>query len=375
MKKVLFVNYRYPSPKGEMCSFGQHFFLQALDGFEVRGICFGKTSGRLENFEIVRRSSNKLKKIINLFLGIPPRITDTSSKKFQKRLIAIIDQFKPDFIYVEHVVMMHYFLKLHYNSKIVFFDDESVIYIEKFNLRRKIIERIKNFRLQVYEAKSIEKADITITITGEERDLLLKKFNRKIITIPYSHDIGEFNYSWLPGNIINKTLLFVGNFDHFPNLEAVEFLLYKIMPELQKNDSSIRLLIVGRNTNKIGKIRSKNIMVLENVSDIKKYYSECSIFVAPIFSGSGQRIKVMEAAAVGIPMILTSLAALGYNFKPGKDVIIASNKNEFVNGILKIFDNDMTDELLQMSKNVSRNIRNDFSKEIIQNKFRSLFEI
>ena len=112
-----------------------------------------------------------------------------------------------------------------------------------------------------------------------------------------------------------------------PNIKAAIFLCEEILPRLEKKYRPCNVLIGGTNPNKrIKKLKNKNIDVSGRVNDIRELYNSGHIFLAPMFIGTGLQNKLLEAMAMGLPCITTTLAndALLANEKQ----IITDNQEE-----------------------------------------------
>jgi glycosyltransferase involved in cell wall biosynthesis len=132
---------------------------------------------------------------------------------------------------------------------------------------------------------------------------------------------------------INKTfdLVFVGNMSYLPNIEAAEYLASKILPLCPVNTS---LLIAGANpADRIKKLADENVTISGWMDDIRLAYGQARVFVAPLWSGTGQQNKILEAMAMGIPSITTTAVNNAINAQENKEIMIANDEIEFVNHI------------------------------------------
>lgn len=119
---------------------------------------------------------------------------------------------------------------------------------------------------------------------------------------------------------VKHNLIFIGSLDWFPNVEAVLWFIREVLPLIH---SDVELNIVGRNPLKeIVNLIKGNVKVHSNVLSIEDYIQDSDIFLAPLLSGSGINIKILEALSYGIPVVGTSHAFRGYDglisgeFKP-----------------------------------------------------------
>jgi len=367
MKKILILSYRYPFKLGPHCSFGQNIFYEALKTqYDVKGICFDNKDINDNNFISIKRESNILKKIFKLFLGIPIRQTHYYSKKFRNAVKRNLSTFKPDIIYIEHTVMVQYIPRKIPGVKLFFFNDESILFVKANRLIKTAKEKIKNIFMEVREKKAIIRSDAVFTISNQEKDFLVGKgYNRDVEFLPYGIDSNYFYYNWKP-DFDKIKILFLANFIHYPNREAIKFIT-KYLPHLF-NQKQIEFIIVGRNTKKIKKYVGGKVLIYDNVPDVREFYWNSTIFIAPLFYGGGLRIKILEAANCGIPIVMSSLANNGFNFVHKKHVLIADSPSEFLDTLNYITSLKSLEYLHKLSMNARQKIVSEFSIEIIQNK-------
>ena len=135
----------------------------------------------------------------------------------------------------------------------------------------------------------------------------------------------------------NSTLLFVGNFDHPPNREAAERLAKAIMPVVRRACPAARLILVGKNpTPEVRALQTtgSGVVVTGEVPSVDHYLCTCALFVAPLYSGGGMRIKLMEAMMAGAPIVTTGLGARGLDARNGSDLLIANDDIAFAQAVV-----------------------------------------
>jgi len=368
-KKILILTYRYPFKNGPHCSFGQNIFYEALRSqFEVKGICIGDKDETDDNFIAIKWDTGIIKKIFNLVQLKPIRQSHYHSILFQKAIDKILDTFKPDFIYVEHTVMAQYVKLKIPGIKIIFYDDESIIYVKSHKLLKTFKERTKNLFMERAEWEAIKISDIILTISDQERDFLRKKSHNKIIEyVPYGIDTAYYYYNWEPDKDKIK-ILFLGNYDHYPNREAVKFIFKELSPRFLDN-KQVEFIIVGRNTKEIKNLIRSNMKVYDDVGDVRKFYWTSTLFIAPIFYGGGLRTKILEAASCGVPIIMSSLANNGFNFMDKEEVLVAETAEDYINIFYKILSEKYSKYLLKLSNNAAEKIKSNYSINSIQSRY------
>jgi glycosyltransferase involved in cell wall biosynthesis len=121
-------------------------------------------------------------------------------------------------------------------------------------------------------------------------------------------------------------VVFSGNFEYHPNIDAVNFLVSAIWPEVRKRCPELRLRLVGRGDKFVRHLLPSglNIEVTGPIDDALAEIATARIVIAPLRAGSGTRIKILEAWAAARPVIATSLAAEGLEYVKDRDLLIAN---------------------------------------------------
>lgn len=131
------------------------------------------------------------------------------------------------------------------------------------------------------------------------------------------------------------TVLFVGTLNYEPNLDGVIWFMGRVFRRLQRSfGGRMRFIIVGRNPPPaIARLRSQpGIEVWDRIDDIGRCYAEADLAIAPIHAGGGTRIKIVEAAAHGVPVVTTRLGAEGTTFQNGVHMLMADSDVGFLRG-------------------------------------------
>jgi polysaccharide biosynthesis protein PslH len=128
-----------------------------------------------------------------------------------------------------------------------------------------------------------------------------------------------------PAGETADTLLFVGNFTHLPNRDAALWLAREIMPAVQERQPGARLRIVGSAPpREVTALAGDGVEVIADAPSIEEHIAAAAVVMAPVRSGGGMRIKVLEALARGKAVVTTSRGAEGYTeFGPEPPLVIA----------------------------------------------------
>ena len=135
-----------------------------------------------------------------------------------------------------------------------------------------------------------------------------------------------------------ETMLFLGSFRHGPNITALEWFLRHVLPRIVEQRPDARLVVVGSDPpprdlfDKAGRA----VELLGFVEDIRTELGRRAVFVCPILSGSGVRVKLLEAFASGIPVVSTRIGAEGLARKDGEFCALADDPEEFARKVVEI---------------------------------------
>lgn len=134
------------------------------------------------------------------------------------------------------------------------------------------------------------------------------------------------------------TLIFVGNYLHYPNADALEFFFNEIWENIRMEIPDIRIYVVGANPpdNLLRRSDGKQIIITGTVADVRPYIQKASVCIAPLISGAGLRGKVIEYAALHRPFVATSIASTDLVFKDGIDYFCADTPLEFSDKIITL---------------------------------------
>ena len=120
------------------------------------------------------------------------------------------------------------------------------------------------------------------------------------------------------------TLLFVGNYEYAPNQDAARILVERVLPRVRQALPDARLQLVGANPpGWLQALAADHIEVSGRVPDVAPYLARATVFVCPLRMGAGLKNKVLEALAMGIPVVATPLSVDGIAVRDGESALIA----------------------------------------------------
>jgi len=147
------------------------------------------------------------------------------------------------------------------------------------------------------------------------------------------------DYDFRPTGRIPKTMLFLGSFRHLPNHAALSWFLAEVMPLVLRAEPDAKLVVIGSDPPPSHTIPTFNgsVELRGFVEDIKQPLRDYAVFVCPILSGSGMRVKLLEAFAAGIPTVSTRIGAEGFGDQDGQYCGLADQPEEFAQKIVQLF--------------------------------------
>jgi polysaccharide biosynthesis protein PslH len=133
------------------------------------------------------------------------------------------------------------------------------------------------------------------------------------------------------------TILFQGAMDWFPNRDAVRFFAERILPSIRESVPEARFVVAGRNPPSEFCKRFRNIREMEftgTLADVRMAIAKATVCVVPLRIGSGTRLKILEAAAMGKAVVSTSVGAEGLEFLNEEEIILSDKPWEFAGAVI-----------------------------------------
>jgi glycosyltransferase involved in cell wall biosynthesis len=207
---------------------------------------------------------------------------------------------------------------------------------------QRIQARWEYLRALRYELKQLPKADRIQVCSSDNRNLLesfLPNLKGKIDD-HLRAGIDTSNYDFRAGGREPDAMLFLGSFRHLPNQEAIDWLLRRVLPRVQERRPQARLVVVGSDPppRHFLPASATNVELVGFVPDVREPLSRYALFLCPILSGSGVRVKLLEAFAAGIPAVSTRLGAEGLTAADGDICALADDPEEFADRIVDLLE-------------------------------------
>jgi glycosyltransferase involved in cell wall biosynthesis len=170
-------------------------------------------------------------------------------------------------------------------------------------------------------------------------------------------------------------LLFVGNYRHPPNREAVSHFAMEILPRIHKVIPHVQFCVVGANADLLDRrtlSRIPQVKVVGYVKDVRDHYQEADVFVAPILSGNGMRVKLLEAFSMGMAVVASPLANFGFCTKNEEHLLLSDSPDEFAAQTVRLLKDPSLCQRLGANARIA--IKTHYDWEIIKTQFLELVE-
>jgi len=194
-------------------------------------------------------------------------------------------------------------------------------------------------RLRRFEAEACRRAAVGMPCSPvDEAWLHALCPGLPLVIVPNVVDTAEYAP---PGEEAGDVVLYQGGLDWYPNRDAVQFFASEILPRVRRSRPGTRFVVAGRNPSPAFRRRLASVPGLEitgTVPDMRPVLSRASVCVVPLRIGSGTRIKILEAAAMGKPVVSTRLGAEGLNFAEDLEILLADDPTAFSRRVVRLLE-------------------------------------
>ena len=226
---------------------------------------------------------------------------------------------------------------------------------KKFYLNH-IYKSLKNFELEV-----CSKADAVFPISDVDTAWFQNRLPQKLVkTLPFGVDISKK----VEISKHNKTLFFIGSLNWSPNIEGLLWFLKEVWNNNKLDFPELKLVVAGRNMpDELFEFADNRTEFVGEVPDSTDFMLENGAMIVPLLSGSGIRIKIIEALMNSKVVISTKIGAEGINYTHGKDIIIADTPEEFCEAINNYYNS--VNNSSSISENARQLIENEHNNKIV----------
>jgi len=288
--------------------------------------------------------------------------------KIKKRIYEILNEEKPDYVIADFIRTTEYFKDFH-GYRIADLQDLLSLRYErqlKVNLEtinpygaylyrmpkatqaflniaaiKKVVMRTEIKLLRTFEKNVGSQYDRVMFVARSEGDLFDKIIGQhKSLVVPLGVDYEYFSQE-LTIEKVSHSIAFMGALNVAHNENGILHFIKHIFQLVLKRTPDARLYIIGGGaTEQIKQFASENIILTGKVEDVRIAISSCEVFICPLQFGSGIKTKNLEAMAMGMPVVTTTIGAENIDAQSGADWYIADDNNKFADAIVWLFDDE-----------------------------------
>ncbi len=214
-----------------------------------------------------------------------------------------------------------------------------------------------------------------VTCTSEIDGAIFEKHcpADKVKVIPNGVDVTHFTPDSESEDAAH--LIYIGSMDWYPNEDAVSFFADEVLPIIRESVQNVNFTIVGGNpSDDVQRIAERDgVVVTGRVPEIKPYFAAATVFVVPLRIGSGTRLKILEALAMGKAVVSTTVGAEGLALKNGEEIMIADEPSHFAEAVTQL----LTDPALRkkIGQNGRKRVEQDYDWQSIGQKLIDVYEL
>lgn len=241
------------------------------------------------------------------------------------------------------------------------------------NLMKKGYAWLELQKQRRWEQRACSRANLVMVCSEHDRSVMARLCPKTAVAmVPNVVDTETYLQK---GEAEPKTVLFQGGMDWYPNRDGVEFFISDILPELRRLVPGVRFVIAGRNGCEKFLRRFAGIPGVEftgTVPDMRTEIAKATVCVVPLRIGSGTRLKILEAAAMGKPIVSTRVGAEGLEFRNGEEILVTDEPQAFALAVADLL-ND-TSRRQALGQAARRCVEQRYSFQIVRSAVRQAFD-
>lgn len=233
--------------------------------------------------------------------------------------------------------------------------------------------RLRGRLASIAERRAMRRYDVVTTVAeADAARLATLAPGARVETVPNGVDAARFrpdpNVTPAP-----LSLVFVGAMSFPPNIAAMAWFTREVLPAVLRESPGARLTIVGRDpAPEVRAMASRAVTVTGEVDDVRPYLAAATLFIAPMVSGSGIKNKVLEAMAMALPVVATSLAVEGLPILEGEHAMVADRVVPFATAIGRLL--VRPDERARIGESARRLVMERYTWEACAARYELLYQ-
>jgi sugar transferase (PEP-CTERM/EpsH1 system associated) len=287
----------------------------------------------------------------SVFSLSPYRVVKFWAPQLQKICDTTFEREQFDVIWINFLNMMVYLRPSFASSGIVVLDQISaderiwIQYLREGSIPHRLFSGWNLLKVRRFQRRMLQHIDVLVAVSDEEADLMQQRVpaSARIWTVPNGVDTAYFRSDSL-GPRQGDVILFCGSMDVTMNVDAVCYFAHRVFPVVRHDVPDAELWIVGRNPSKqVRRLASLDgVRVTGAVEDVRPFYEKAKVSVAPFRFGAGTKLKILEAMAMGTPVVSTSSGCQGLDVQAGKEIQIADDAGAFADAVTQLLLNEQS---------------------------------
>ena len=319
----------------------------------------------IEGIPVPRRSP--LKRFLSLFLSpLPDMALRLPSAEFRAKLAATLRKVPFDVVQIEGIEMAQHSSILHSPSSILhpptsnlqpptsIFDDHNAEYVLQQRAFETDVRQPRRWigalysliqwkKLSRYETMICQLADGVVAVSEADKAALQRLVpGLEVTVVPNAVDVEHYTSADIrPSPLPPRSLIFTGKMDFRPNVDAVLWFCQEVLPLVRRKLADVHFYIVGQSPHRrvLRLADDPAVTVTGYVGDVRPYIAGACVYVVPLRIGGGTRLKVLEALALGKPIVSTSLGCEGFEgLESGRELSLADTPEEFAQRVIELLD-------------------------------------
>lgn len=392
--KILFLAHLFPLPLDSGGKIKSFYTLKALSSkHNTYTLAYTRNNDEKLLIQKLQEISPQLRTIDlsrNLIKKVLDPLTNLISNKsfiinrdyryeMRKAFLEVVESFKPDVVHIDHLQM----------AQFVDFNASYKVVLDNHNVESIIIKRIAETsesistrlyasvewpKLQRYELDICKRCNLVLTVSEtDERTLVDMGVNSSYIDyVPIGVDTQSFKY--IDRIKSSQNMLSLGTMSWPPNIDSMLYFTKDIMPIIRKQYLGCTLTIAGSNPSPViqSLASEPDISVTGFVDDADELARKCGVFIVPLRSGSGVRVKILNALAMGLPIVSTTIGVEGLDVRNGEHLLIADTPADFAESVIRVLtDSDLAQKL---GVNGRKFVCDNYSWETVNNRLLRIYD-
>lgn len=289
-------------------------------------------------------------------------------------------RFRPHILQIEHTYMSEYARSIPDQERppsvLTKHNIDADLAYQSFRVAKSPISKmfwwLEWKKMALYEPKADRFMTALVVMSEQDRARLLQK-ESDLPSVKVVENGVDTSMLKPLAPINDDVVIFVGAFDYLPNQDAALWFCQRVLPILKDFRINAKVLLVGRNPSpSVTQLISEAVEVHADVPDVLPYYQRSAVAVVPLRAGSGSRLKILEAMALGRPVVSTEKGAEGLELEPGIDFLQAEAPRSFAAAIASLMrDRDL---YLRIADRARRTVETKYDWNIAAQKMTQLYQ-